>query len=84
MERSRDLSGVEADQAGLPRSDVLTYWLEGGSRLVVRPSGTEPKLKAYIEARAPVPEGEALSGPQALARVTASEIAQWVYATVEV
>ncbi|APG72388.1 phosphoglucomutase [Lactobacillus delbrueckii subsp. jakobsenii ZN7a-9 = DSM 26046] len=33
---------------GLPKSDVLKYLLEGESSVVVRPSGTEPKLKAYI------------------------------------
>ena len=39
-----------AEGAGeLAPSNVLTYSLDGG-RLVVRPSGTEPKIKAYIEA----------------------------------
>ena len=33
---------------GLPKSDVLKSLLEGNSSVVVRPSGTEPKLKAYI------------------------------------
>ena len=32
----------------LPKSDVLKYFLEDGSSIVIRPSGTEPKLKAYI------------------------------------
>ena len=34
---------------GLPPTDGLRYSLEDGSRVVVRPSGTEPKLKAYLE-----------------------------------
>lgn len=31
----------------LPRSDILVYWLTDGSKLMVRPSGTEPKVKLY-------------------------------------
>jgi phosphoglucomutase len=37
---------------GLPKSDVLKYLLEGNCSVVVRPSGTEPKLKAYISVSA--------------------------------
>jgi len=34
----------------LPPSDVLRFLLDDGSRVVVRPSGTEPKLKIYVDA----------------------------------
>lgn len=37
----------------LPKSNVLSYALEGGSGVVVRPSGTEPKIKVYLTAVAP-------------------------------
>lgn len=33
---------------GLPKSDVLQFFLEDGCVLIVRPSGTEPKLKVYL------------------------------------
>lgn len=37
---------------GLPKSDVIKYMLEGNCSVVVRPSGTEPKLKTYISVSA--------------------------------
>lgn len=37
---------------GLPKSDVIKYLLTDGSSVVVRPSGTEPKLKTYISVTA--------------------------------
>jgi phosphoglucomutase len=37
---------------GLPKSDVLKYLLDGNCSIVVRPSGTEPKLKVYISVSA--------------------------------
>ena len=39
------------DSTGLPASDVLSFQLECGHKIIVRPSGTEPKLKAYLFAR---------------------------------
>jgi phosphomannomutase len=43
----------------LPASNVLAFELEGGSRVVARPSGTEPKIKFYFDIREPVAAGEA-------------------------
>ncbi len=31
-------------------SDILRFWMRGGARVIVRPSGTEPKVKVYIDA----------------------------------
>ena len=51
------LTGVRTQEGktgkiDLPASDVLYFELEGGSWLCVRPSGTEPKIKLYVSARA--------------------------------
>ena len=40
------------DQTGLPKSDVIEFRMENGDKWIVRPSGTEPKLKAYLFASA--------------------------------
>ncbi len=42
---------------GLPKSNVLKYVLDDGSTVTVRPSGTEPKIKFYIEAVSKEKEG---------------------------
>jgi phosphomannomutase len=39
---------------GLPPTEGLRYRLAGGARVIVRPSGTEPKLKCYLEVVVPV------------------------------
>ena len=36
------------EETGLPAANVLIYSLEGGATVVVRPSGTEPKIKTYF------------------------------------
>ena len=46
-ERLRD---GRQETLGLPRSDVIAFYAEDGTRLIARPSGTEPKIKFYLEA----------------------------------
>ncbi len=36
------------EETGLPAANVLVYKLEGGAEVIVRPSGTEPKIKTYF------------------------------------
>ena len=47
---SRDLKNGNETKITLPRSNVLCFYMEDGCSLMVRPSGTEPKIKLYIGA----------------------------------
>jgi phosphomannomutase len=51
----------------LPTSNVLAFELAGGSRIIARPSGTEPKLKFYFDVREPVAAGEPIAAAEARA-----------------
>ena len=46
----KDLATGEQTEINLPKSNVLSYSLEGGMGVIVRPSGTEPKVKVYVTA----------------------------------
>ncbi len=52
---------------GLPPTEGLRYFLEDDSRIIVRPSGTEPKLKIYLEVVEPVTDDD-LRGARARAQ----------------
>jgi phosphoglucomutase len=47
----KDLVAGTVKKIGLPESNVLQFFLEDGSKISVRPSGTEPKIKFYFSAR---------------------------------
>lgn len=68
--RTEDLS---AGAGGLPPTDGLRYTLDG-ARVVVRPSGTEPKLKCYLEAVVPVGGPEGLPEARAAAARTLAAV----------
>ncbi len=45
---ARNLLSNETETLHIPKSDVLIYYLEDGSKICARPSGTEPKIKFYF------------------------------------
>lgn len=59
----------------LPPSDVLEFHLEGGARAIVRPSGTEPKVKCYYEIEEAIAADEPFEQAEARARVTLASLA---------
>ena len=69
-----DINGIKVDRCldyavgldGLPKSDVLKYYLVDKSSVVVRPSGTEPKLKTYVSTLRPTKD-ESIKANQELA-----------------
>jgi phosphomannomutase len=76
VESIRDL--LRPTDTSLPPSDVLIFTLAGGARAVVRPSGTEPKLKIYLEATAPVGAGPAdLATARAAATARVDRLKAW-------
>ncbi|SDB23875.1 Phosphomannomutase [Flavobacteriaceae bacterium MAR_2010_188] len=48
LSSSHDLSQVKTTLIDIPKSNVLIYYTEDGSKIALRPSGTEPKIKFYI------------------------------------
>lgn len=62
---ARNLLTNETETLSVPKSDVLIYYLEDGSKICARPSGTEPKIKFYfsvntaLESLAEIPAAEA-------------------------
>ncbi|SEQ06331.1 phospho-sugar mutase [Flavobacterium urocaniciphilum] len=49
---ARDLINNETFHLDIPKSNVLIYYLEDGSKICARPSGTEPKIKFYFSVNA--------------------------------
>nr|WP_321460429.1 phospho-sugar mutase [uncultured Vibrio sp.] len=58
----------------LPSSDVLVYHLEDQSRVIVRPSGTEPKLKCYYEVISDFPDNMSYEQAQQAAEAKMNEL----------
>lgn len=49
---SKNLQTQEETTIDIPKSNVLIYYTENGSKIALRPSGTEPKIKFYISVNA--------------------------------
>ena len=65
---------LELGSPDLPPTDGLLFRLAGGARVIVRPSGTEPKVKCYLQAVAPV-TGTDLTSARASAQGVLSALA---------
>jgi phosphomannomutase len=77
----RDLeTSVRTDAKGattpltLPKSNVLLFELEGGNRIIARPSGTEPKAKLYFDVKEAIREGESVAAAEKRAHQTVEDL----------
>jgi phosphomannomutase len=72
---------LEAGDGGLPPTDGLRFTLADGGRIVVRPSGTEPKVKCYLQAVVPV-EGGDLAAAKVVGRerlqAMSTDVGRWL------
>jgi phosphomannomutase len=68
------LGDGRTEKLSLPRSNVLAFELAGGSRIIARPSGTEPKIKFYFDVREPMTQGEPLASAEARANGVMGEL----------
>ncbi len=55
---SKNLVTGEVSEIDIPKSNVLIYTTEDGTRMAARPSGTEPKIKFYFSINAPLDKAE--------------------------
>jgi len=58
ISKSKNLSNGTESPIDLPKSDVLQFFLEDGSKISVRPSGTEPKIKFYFSVKGKLDQRE--------------------------
>jgi phosphomannomutase len=67
-------AGGRTEAIDLPPSDVLLYELDGGHRVMARPSGTEPKIKFYVDVRIAIAADEPLETANARGKKLCDEL----------
>jgi phosphomannomutase len=68
------VQGSTHSPSALPRSDVLSFELEGAHRVTIRPSGTEPKLKIYLDCMTELAPNESLLAAQRRVQTIMDEV----------
>ena len=71
QQEAKDLATGKVTPITLPKSDVLQFFTESGSKITVRPSGTEPKIKFYFSMK-----GDASIGLEAAMKVLDTKLEQ--------
>jgi phosphomannomutase len=68
----KEIAGIAVGRIDQPAADVIRLFLVNGDRVVIRPSGTEPKLKCYCEAVEPIAANESAQAGVARAKERAA------------
>ena len=74
-QRVTEFIDLQQPSKNLPPTDGLLFHLEGGGRVIVRPSGTEPKVKVYLQSVVPVASAADLDSARATARTQINAMA---------
>lgn len=74
LKKEVNLVSGEEKVIDLPKSDVLQFFLEGGSKITVRPSGTEPKIKFYFGVKGLLPDKSKFEEVNAKMRIELNEM----------
>jgi phosphoglucomutase len=65
-QKSKNMLTGLVSHIDLPKSNVLQFVLQDGSKITARPSGTEPKIKFYFGVKAPLESKEAFADTERL------------------
>ena len=71
LQEAKDLTTGKVTPITLPKSDVLQFFTESGSKITIRPSGTEPKIKFYFSMK-----GDASNGLEAAIKTLDAKLEQ--------
>ena len=62
---AKNMINNSVETIDIPKSNVLIYYTEDGSKIALRPSGTEPKIKFYISVNLPLKSASEFSATEA-------------------
>jgi len=81
MWKRRHAADGTVSEVALPKGNVLAMELEGGHRVMLRPSGTEPKIKFYCDVRIDMRDGESAASARERGEGLLNDLAAGLAAT---
>ncbi|MCS6856955.1 MAG: phospho-sugar mutase [Sandaracinaceae bacterium] len=78
----RSFTDGKEETMNLPKANMLSFELDGGHRIMMRPSGTEPKIKFYFDVKAEISNGETVLEARNRAEEMLSDLIQNFFAKI--